>query len=517
VGTIRLEVEVRERPREVSTMRVLYVAAECKPFSKVGGVGDVAGELPPALREEGIEIEIATPLYRDKIGSFASSLSSSGISSTVSDAEADRSVEWLSTQLKGVPVFLLDSPDHFRGPVYISSPSDRPYWDDAVRFSHFSAACLDLIERRQPDIVHVNDWVLGYLMGLMDLRGMPQARVLTVHNVQYQGNFWSGLLRPNTTMEKLALACGDSFRDPHAGWDCVNALRLGLEKAHMANTVSPNYAWEMTGEPADDRFFVGGCGLEEIVRGLYPQRFLGILNGFEYNPGPRDEPAFRAALQSKAQARALVASEFTHPGDFLLGFVGRAVEQKIRLLSEHLRGRPVLEHLLEIPGVNLALVASGEAAYESFLRGVPEGRGGVRNFSAVIRFDPQKADLISRGCDVFLMPSLFEPCGITQLESMARGTPPLVRRTGGLADTVIPHTEPGGTGFVFDGASREGVLDALVEAVKNAADIAKGQPARFLQLQENAFRQRFSWRSASIRYIDEVYKPALSSARATLS
>ena len=115
------------------------------------------------------------------------------------------------------------------------------------------------------------------------------------------------------------------------------------------------------------------------------------------------------------------------------------------------------------------------------------------------------------------MPSLFEPCGITQLESMARGTPPLVRRTGGLADTVIPHTEPGGTGFVFDGASREGVLDALVEAVKNAADIAKGQPARFLQLQENAFRQRFSWRSASIRYIDEVYKPALSSARATLS
>jgi|ERR1022692_121183 starch synthase len=498
-------------------MRVLYIAAECKPFSKVGGVGDVAGELPPALRQEGVEIEIATPLYRDKIGKFASSLSFSGITSMVDDVGTSRRVEWLSTQLKDVPVYLLDSPEHFLGPVYISSPPDRPYWDDAVRFSHFSAACLDLIERRQPDIVHVNDWVLGYLLGLMDLRKMPQARVLTVHNVQYQGNFWSGLLRSNSTMERLALTCGDSFRDPHPGWGCVNALRLGLEKAHMANTVSPNYAWEMTRQPADDRFFIGGCGLEGVVTELYPHRFLGILNGFEYGSGPADGGAFRAALQSKAEARANVASEFTRPGDFLLGFVGRAVEQKIRLLSESLRGRPVLEHLLEIPGVNLALVASGEAEYESFLRAVPAERGGARNFSAVIRFDPQKADLISRGCDVFLMPSLFEPCGITQLESMAGATPPLVRRTGGLADTVIPHTEAGGTGFVFDGDSRESVLDALVEAVRTAVGVAKSRPERFLQLQENAFRQRFTWRSSSMRYIEEVYKPALSNARAMFS
>jgi starch synthase len=213
----------------------------------------------------------------------------------------------------------------------------------------------------------------------------------------------------------------------------------------------------------------------------------------------------------------MVASEFTRPEDFLLGFVGRAVEQKIRLLSEPLRGRPVLEHVLEIPGVNLALVASGEAEFESFLRLVPEERGGARNFSAVIQFDPQKADFISRGCDVFLMPSLFEPCGITQLESMARATPPLVRRTGGLADTVIPHTESGGTGFVFGGDSKESVLDALVDAVRTAVGIAVDRPERFRQLQENAFRQRFTWRSSSIRYIEEIYKPALSNARSMFS
>jgi starch synthase len=288
---------------------------------------------------------------------------------------------------------------------------------------------------------------------------------------------------------------------------------LGLEKAHMINTVSPNYAWEMTRQPADGRFFIGGCGLEGVVGALYPHRFLGILNGFEYSSDPADAGAFRAALRSKAEARATVASEFTRPEDFLLGFVGRAVEQKIRLLWEPLRGRPVLEHLLDIPGVNVALVASGEAVYESFLRAVPAERGGARNFSAVIQFDPRRADLISRGCDVFLMPSLFEPCGITQLESMARATPPLVRRTGGLADTVVPHTESAGTGFVFDGDSREGVLDALVEAVRAAVDLAKNRPERFLQLQENAFRQRFTWRSSSMRYIEEVYRPALSNAR----
>ena len=330
---------------------------------------------------------------------------------------------------------------------------------------------------------------------------------------QYQGNFWSGLVRPHSIIDKLTQGCGDSFRDPHTSWNCVNALRLGLQSAHMANTVSPNYAQEMTMPPAPERYFIGGCGLEEIVSELYPHHFLGILNGFDYGAGSTDEEAFLASLQSKKTARDQIASEFTHPEDFLLGFVGRAVEQKFRLLKEPLRGRSVLEHLLDIPGVNLALVATGEEEFESFIRTIPEKRRGTKNFSPTIRFDRQKADLISRGCDVFLMPSLFEPCGITQLESMARSTPPLVRRTGGLKDTVIPHTNPGGTGFVFDGDSRKEVLEALIETVCAAVEMVKEQPDRFLKLQRNAFRQRFDWPTAAKCYIEEIYKPAIEIAR----
>jgi len=137
----------------------------------------------------------------------------------------------------------------------------------------------------------------------------------------------------------------------------------------------------------------------------------------------------------------------------------------------------------------------------------------VRNYSAAIRFDRERAGLISQGCDVFLMPSLFEPCGIAQMESMANATPPLVRRTGGLADTVTPHTDRGGTGFVFDGDSRAGVLVGLVNAVTEAAALYAANPAAFRALQENCFRQRFTWKEPARRYIEEVYEPALGDAR----
>jgi starch synthase len=248
------------------------------------------------------------------------------------------------------------------------------------------------------------------------------------------------------------------------------------------------------------------------VSALGDARFRGILNGFEYPPGEPDDAAFDAAMAEKSGARAAIAAEFTSPGDFLLGFVGRAVEQKLGLLAEPLAGRPVLEHLLDIPGVNLALVATGEPEYEEFLRSIPAERGGVRNFSAVLEFAIEKARLISRGCDVFLMPSLFEPCGITQLESMARGTPPLVRRTGGLADTVTPHDQPDGTGFVFDGPTRDAVLEALVASVREAVALWHDRPADFRCLQRNAFRRRYTWDTAARRYTEEVYTPALEIA-----
>lgn len=438
---------------------------------------------------------------------------SKGLVSNVLENGSPSRYEWLTGETRGVAVHLLNSPSHFQGPIYVDSPPDRPFWDDSVKFSFFSEACLDLIRQLNPDIVHVNDWPLGYLLGQMAAKGLRQARVLTIHNVQYQGNFWEGLLKDNFSMRRLLEEHPMKFRDPHPQWGCVNALRLGVECADIVNTVSPTYAHEMTQPPDADRFFAGGCGLEAVLGGLNQGSLIGILNGFEYN-GAATEGAFREALRAKMRARAQVAREFSNPERLLLGFVGRAVEQKLGLLAEVLRGQSVLEHLLAIPGVNIALLGTGEQRYEKFLAGIPERRAGGKNYQATLRYDAEKAKLISKGCDVFLMPSLFEPCGIAQLESMANATPPLVRRTGGLADTVVRHTEPGGTGFVFDGGTREGVLDALVDAVRDAVGVSAQNPERFLELQWNCFQQRFLWQASAQRYQSEIYARVLDLPRA---
>ena len=169
-------------------MEVLYIATECKPYSKVGGVGDVTAELPPALKEQGIDIEIVTPLY----GSTKREL----YSATPQDRYAvyyqgrDEIVEIYRSDLGGVPVNLVRNPTYFEGRYgtpYIYSPN-IPFYDDALRFSFFSEACLKLIDQKKPDIAHINDWPLGYLFGRMFIEKMPQKRVLSIHNIGYQGN-----------------------------------------------------------------------------------------------------------------------------------------------------------------------------------------------------------------------------------------------------------------------------------------------------------------------------------------
>ena len=197
--------------------------------------------------------------------------------------------------------------------------------------------------------------------------------------------------------------------------------------------------------------------------------------------------------------------EFKEPDAFLLGFVGRAVEQKFKLLAEKLDGKSVFEHILDIPGVNVAVVATGEGKFESFLRRLQ----GRPNFSLTVAFDREKAKQISLGSDVFLMPSLFEPCGITQMESLSCATPPLVRWTGGLADTVRPHTAANGTGFGFDGQTCREVLTGLVASVHDALHMYGKDPEGFRQLQRRGFNQRFLWSTAARRYISEMYEPLL--------
>jgi starch synthase len=487
-------------------MKVLYITAECKPFSKVGGVGDVAGELPPAIRKEGIDIEIVTPLYGKIDSKFWSETKQ--MYNFIFHGQ-NETVQVCKGQLGDVPVNFLKNETYFEN--HYSEPyvySDKiPYFDDVIRFSFFSKACLYLIKQKQPDIVHINDWVLGYLFGQMVIEKQPSKRVLTIHNIGYQGNIGIDVIKDWDIANLLKNSkTGQFFRDPRRTWNSVNPLKLALELCHMANTVSPNYCREIT-QPEDlNRYFEGGKGLDEVTKRLYEKgKLIGILNGFEYRCEPTDSE-FKKILDRKAEIKSVLSKDFANPDAFLLGFVGRAVEQKFKLLTEKIDGKNVLEHILEIPGLNVAILATGLPEYEAFLRELV----GRDNCSITIAFDRKKAMQISLGSDVFLMPSLFEPCGITQMESLSNATPPLVRWTGGLVDTVIPFSDANGTGFGFDGSTREEVLRNLIKAVKEAKIFYEQEQDNFRQLQRRGFNQRFLWSETAQEYIEKLYKPALN-------
>lgn len=496
--------------------KVFFITAECKPFSKVGGVGDVAGELPPAIHAQGVDIEIVTPLY----GSMPLSHAASELDTFEIIFHSKREqVKVCRAELRGVPVNLLKNETYFEGNYsspYIYS-KHVAFRDDVLRFSFFSFACLELVKRHSPDIVHINDWLLGYLFGLMRIANLPAKRVLTIHNIGYQGNIGIESIRGWDLTKILEHpTIGPLFIDPRTEWHSVNPLRLALELAHMSNTVSPTYCIETSKPESARAFFEGGKGLELVTKRLIKEgKYLGILNGFEYTEEPT-QTAFKTKLKQKKSAKIALARAFQKPDAFLAGFVGRAVEQKFRLLTEQLGNKTVLEHILAIPDLNVAILATGLPEYEAFIAKIAKKvkKSAQGNFMEIIAFDRQMAQNISLGSDIFLMPSLFEPCGITQMESMSHATPPLVRLTGGLRDTVIPHHQPGGTGFGVDGRAKREILQNLISAVSAAKELYYKGPSKFESIQKNAFALRFTWTDSANKYIQELYKPALSDQRA---
>jgi starch synthase len=512
--------------------KVFYIAAECKPFSMVGGIGDVAGELPIALKKQGFDVEVITPGY--------SSIDRKHI--TMGEPEYTYSVPFrdargvsksekveiragsLGKAPLQVPVHFIMNSTYFEGVYgtpYTDNP-DKPNWDDGLRFSFWSKAVLPLIEKGNPDVVHVNDWHLGYLLGFMEAAEMPQTRVLSIHNIGYQGNIYKPWIQNWEMLDLLEQPrVGGLFNDPRINVNnSVNPLRLAMELAHAVNTVSPNYAKEMTQSRNDDRYFVGGDGLDWLAQRLESEgRFVGILNGMQYKSEPTQE-GVRALEQEREAAKKKFSSYFRDSRAFLLGFVGRAVEQKVQLLAEQLGDRTVLEHLLDLGGVNIAFLGTGEPAYEALFSNAMTSRWGGSlsyekflacarrgNIISTIAFDRELARQTWLASDGFFVPSLYEPCGITQMQSMELATPPLVRSTGGLADTVVPYGKPNATGFSFDGSTREGVLRALVASVEQARNVFRESPAEFQAMRERAYSVRFTWDDAAQKYA-ALYKTA---------
>lgn len=435
-------------------VKVWFVAAEAAPFAKTGGLGDVVGSLPHALKKLGVDVRICLPAYQS-IPKALLNNKKRIVKKTVPLAWRKQRLTVWETEANGVPVYLLDQPYYFDRANYYG------YFDDAERFAFFSRAALDILPDIdfQPDIIHAHDWHTAliplYLRGIYAQQPFWQKMktVLTIHNLAYQGRF-----SPEVAEDVFGLAW-----DYHSAsleyYDSVNCLKGGILAADYVTTVSPSYAAEICTS-------AGGDGLDGELRSR-GTHLIGIVNGIDtegYNPW-RDEALphkfHRGLLKRRSEnKRALQREMGLEQSDGpLVTMVSRLVAAKgIDLVCD------VMEDLFA-QGCQFALLGSGEAHYEAFFRYAQEQWPG--KFAACIGFDDALARRLYGGGDLLLMPSLYEPCGISQLIAMRYGCLPLVRETGGLHDTVRSYNRYSGegTGFSFKEPYRESFNGALAEAI----------------------------------------------------
>ena len=480
-----------ERP-----LKVLICSAEARPYAKTGGLADVAGSLPKALAALGHDARLALPKYRSVYeGGFDTTPLYSGFMIPVGSKRQRVSVE--VSHAGGVPTYLVVSDRRFRRPAGLYG-----YPDDAERFIFFCRAVLGMIERDgwRPDLIHCNDWQTGlvpvYLQtaypGLADI-----ASLYTVHNLAYQGN---------SPPETLALA-----GLPPQLFNChqleffgqLSLMKAGLLFADAISTVSPTYAREIT-EPEY------GEGLDGVLRERR-DRLYGILNGIDYdfwNPQTDPHLAANYSLESaplkkvrnkEALQRALALERRPLP---VLAIVSRLTSQKGLDLVEQALPDLMAHHL------QFVVLGTGDPHYQLLLQEAAACYQG--RMAVTIGFDEPLAHRIYAGADLFLMPSRYEPCGLGQMISMRYGTIPVVRRTGGLADTVQPFQPAAGTGngFLFDGYHAADLTAAVTAALDTYRDTTLWQA-----LMRNAMLTDFSWERSAAGYLD-LYRTVLQLHRA---
>jgi starch synthase len=466
-----------------SALRVLFATSECAPLAKTGGLGDVSGALPRALARLGHDVRVLVPAYPALAGVPRADAEAIALDPTAGLPPA----RIVPARLPGgVAAFLLDCPALYERPggPYLD-PEGRDWPDNALRFAQLARAAAFLGGGGggacgwRAQVVHANDWQTALAAAYLAYSPRPCARALfTVHNLAYQGLF------PAQCFDALGLpreAFSISGLEFHGK---VSFLKAGLVYADAISTVSPTYAHEIRHAPL-------GFGLEGVI-GARRGALHGILNGIDtelWNPAADPWIARRydaATLPAKAANRAALRAELGLAEDAaapVIGIISRFTGQKgLDLVLA------AAERILALPA-QLAVLGSGEADLErAFVRLATTcpGRVAVR-----VGFDEPLAHRIEAGADIFLMPSRFEPCGMNQMYSQRYGTLPVVRATGGLADTV----EDGVTGFVFREAEAGAMCAALARALA-----AWREPALWRRMQRQAMARDFGWERAARRY-----------------
>ncbi len=478
-------------------LKVLFLAAEAVPFAKVGGLADVAGSLPSAIRALGHDVRLMMPRY-GTIRSDQFHLEKIGDPFPIPVGPGEEHVHLIGSAIdreadKEVPVYLIWNEQYF-------SSRDRVYGfeDDAQRFAVFgraSLAALHLLDWK-PDVIHANDWHTGIVPTWLDMDGRRDpfyrdiATLFTIHNLAYQG-IAGRLILTFAQMEHVKHL-------PVEQPGTVNWMAQGIAHADLINTVSKRYAQEILTPEM-------GMGLDPLLRERQ-ERLFGVINGIDYERwNPATDPniphrfdvetldrrvANKTALQQ--QARLPVRSDVP-----LVGMVSRLDEVKGMDLME-----PVLEWLLE-GKAQFVLLGTGQPQYHEMFERV-QARFPDR-MHAFLKFDDVLARRIYAGADVFLVPSSVEPCGLGQMIAMRYGCVPVVRATGGLADTVTDYTAKRGrgTGFAFTDYTPEACQDALERALK-----VYHRKKAWHRAQKRGMVIDFSW-SASAREYVKLYQRAI--------
>lgn len=479
-------------------LNILFAAAELVPFAKTGGLADVAGALPKALQKLGHNIIVVMPRYysidKSKLQKLPAPL---GVPMGVM-GEFWAAVYKTTLPQSEVEIYFIDY-EHYFGRSGLYEDNNGGYHDNDNRFVFFSKAALQLCKMLHftPDIIHANDWHTAAMPLLAKTRFVHDfayaASVLTIHNLQHQGHFYKGVMD--------VMEVGWEYFNPHIleSFDGVNILKGGIAESDAVTTVSKKYAQEIQ----TPEF---GFGLDGHIR-AHNYKLFGILNGVDYTEWNPSIDKFLAqnydvdTLHGKLTCKRDLQKHFNllvRDDVPLIGFVGRFVKQKgIELIAG------VINELLN-HNIQIIMLGTGEYWAEEFFSEVAYFRD---NFALHVGYSNELAHKIEAGCDMFLMPSLFEPCGLNQIYSLRYGTLPIVRATGGLDDTIVNFDEhlKIGNGFKFYDATQE----ALYSTVLWAVNIYNNEKEAFHRMQKFAMQEHFSWEDAAKEY-EKVYEFALN-------
>ena len=465
-------------------MKVLFCSSEVFPFAKTGGLADVCGTLPPEIAQCGAEVKVIMPLYRE-VRKKTKDLEE--IDETVSRAMLSDDVEIL---------FVRNDDYYDRAGLYGDENGDFP--DNLMRFQFFNRQVLKTLKMLdwQADIIHCHDWHAALIPVYLKTKHKDDKffrdtrTVLTIHNLAFQGLF------PKDQYPLLGLPDELYSEEGFQYYDQINLLKAGIIYSDEVTTVSPQYATEIQTEEY-------GCGLDGVIQ-KYRKGVVGILNGLDYHYwNPAKDPFIAkhydrdSVISGKAETKAVLQREMGLPVDIdrpVFGYVGRLSHQKGMDL--------VVDALSALQGDDVQVVIQGLGTQQyqdelSELRNEMPDRLGI-----CFSYNERLAHTIYAGSDWFLMPSNFEPCGLAQMISMHYGTPPIVYRTGGLADTVesFQLDEANGNGLVF----QEYTTDALLQAVRLAEEIFRDK-RQYFSLVANAMHTLFPWRESAMKYF-ELYR-----------